>query len=77
MVVIVVLVKELCECIGVGMMECKKVFVEINGDIELVIENMCKSGVVKVVKKVGNIVVEGIIMIKEGEGIVVLVEVNC
>lgn len=44
MVVIVVLVKELCECIGVGMLDCKKVLVEIDGDIELVIENMCKLG---------------------------------
>lgn len=42
--IIVLLVKEFCECIGVGMMECKKVLVEVNGDIELVIDNMCKFG---------------------------------
>lgn len=44
MVVIVVQVKELCECIGLGMMECKKVLVEIEGDIDLVIDNLCKFG---------------------------------
>lgn len=77
MVVIVVFVKELCECIGVGMLDCKKVLVEIDGDIELVIENMCKLGQVKVVKKVGCIVVEGVILIKVEGGKVIIFELNC
>ncbi|KAA1433147.1 elongation factor Ts, partial [Escherichia coli] len=38
------LVKELRERTGAGMMECKKALVESNGDIELAIDNMRKSG---------------------------------
>ncbi|MCD6667581.1 translation elongation factor Ts [Vibrio cholerae] len=77
MAVTAALVKELRERTGAGMMECKKAFVETNGDIELAIENMRKSGAAKAAKKAGNIAAEGTIMIKEGEGIAALVEVNC
>ena len=41
------LVKELRERTGAGMMECKKALVEANGDIELAIDNMRKSGQAK------------------------------
>ncbi|MFW2206388.1 translation elongation factor Ts [Vibrio cholerae] len=77
MAVTAALVKELRERTGAGMMECKKALVETNGDIELAIENMRKSGAAKAAKKAGNIAAEGTIMIKEGEGIAALVEVNC
>ncbi|HCZ9696944.1 TPA: elongation factor Ts [Vibrio cholerae] len=77
MAVTAALVKELRERTGAGMMECKKALVETNGDIELAIENMRKSGAAKAAKKAGNIATEGTIMIKEGEGIAALVEVNC
>ena len=45
------LVKELRERTGAGMMECKKALVEANGDIELAIDNMRKSGQAKLLKK--------------------------
>lgn len=77
MAVTAALVKELRERTGAGMMECKKALVETNGDIELAIENMRKSGAAKAAKKAGNIAAEGTIMTKEGEGIAALVEVNC
>ncbi|HAS3195909.1 TPA: elongation factor Ts [Vibrio cholerae] len=77
MAVTAALVKELRERTGAGMMECKKALVETNGDIELAIENMRKSSAAKAAKKAGNIAAEGTIMIKEGEGIAALVEVNC
>lgn len=77
MAVTAALVKELRERTGAGMMECKKALVETNGDIELAIENMRKSGAAKAAKKAGNIAAEGTIMIKEGEDIAALVEVNC
>ncbi|HDI3140500.1 TPA: elongation factor Ts [Vibrio cholerae] len=77
MAVTAALVKELRERTCAGMMECKKALVETNGDIELAIENMRKSGAAKAAKKAGNIAAEGTIMIKEGEGIAALVEVNC
>nr|WP_086939078.1 translation elongation factor Ts [Thaumasiovibrio occultus] len=71
------LVKELRDRTGAGMMECKKALVEANADIELAIENMRKSGAAKAAKKAGNIAAEGAILIKEGQGIAALVEVNC
>ena len=49
------LVKELRERTGAGMMECKKALVEANGDIELAIDNMRKSGQAKAAKKAGII----------------------
>ncbi|MCL4115838.1 UNVERIFIED_CONTAM: hypothetical protein GTU68_042737 [Idotea baltica] len=59
------------------MMECKKALVEAEGDIELAIENMRKSGAAKAAKKAGNIAAEGTIIIKEEAGVAVLLEVNC
>lgn len=70
-------VKELRERTGAGMMECKKALVETDGDIELAIENMRKSGAAKAAKKAGNIAAEGTIIIKEANGVAVLIEVNC
>ncbi|WP_440873990.1 translation elongation factor Ts [Thalassotalea sp. PLHSN55] len=66
-------VKELRERTAAGMMDCKKALQEANGDMELAIENMRKSGQAKAAKKAGNIAAEGQIIIKDG----VLVEVNC
>ena len=71
------LVKELRERTGAGMMECKKALVEANADIELAIENMRKSGAAKAAKKAGNVAAEGAIIIKEENGVAVLLEVNC
>jgi elongation factor Ts len=77
MAVTAALVKELRERTGAGMMECKKALVETDGDIELAIENMRKSGAAKAAKKAGNVAAEGIIIIKEADGVAALVEVNC
>ncbi len=77
MAITAALVKELRERTGAGMMDCKKALTETNGDIEAAIDNMRKSGAVKAAKKAGNVAAEGAIIIKEGEGVAVLVEVNC
>ncbi len=58
------LVKELRERTGAGMMDCKKALVESNGDIELAIENMRKSGAIKAAKKAGNVAADGVIKTK-------------
>jgi elongation factor Ts len=63
------LVKELRERTGAGMMECKKALEETNGDIEVAIENMRKSGQAKAAKKAGRIAADG----KSAA----MVEVNC
>ncbi len=77
MAITAALVKELRDRTGAGMMDCKKALTETNGDIELAIENMRKSGAAKAAKKAGNIAAEGTILIKEGEGFAALIEVNC
>ncbi|MDP2635535.1 MULTISPECIES: translation elongation factor Ts [unclassified Pseudoalteromonas] len=77
MAVTTALVKELRERTGAGMMDCKKALTETDGDIELAIENMRKSGAAKAAKKAGNIAAEGTIIIKQSAGAAVLVEVNC
>ena len=77
MAITAALVKELRDRTGAGMMDCKKALTETNGDIELAIENMRKSGAAKAAKKAGNIAAEGTILIKQGEGFAALIEVNC
>lgn len=73
------MVKELREITGAGMMECKKALVETDGNIEVAIENMRKSGAAKAAKKSGRVAAEGIIKIATSEDHKsgVLVEVNC
>ena len=73
------MVKELRERTGSGMMECKKALVEANGDMELAIENMRKSGLAKADNKSGRIAAEGIIGVKvSGDGkAVAIVDINC
>ncbi len=72
------MVKELRERTGSGMMECKKNLVEANGDMELAIENMRKSGLAKADKKSGRVAAEGMIALKTSDDskTVVMVEVN-
>jgi elongation factor Ts len=76
-IVTAALVKELRERTAAGMMECKKALVAAEGDIELAIENMRKSGAAKAAKKAGNVAAEGTIIIKEEAGVAALLEVNC
>jgi len=78
MAITAALVKELRERTGVGMMECKRALVEADGDIELAIENMRKSGQAKAAKKAGRIAAEGVIIIKRNDACnkAVMLEVN-
>jgi elongation factor Ts len=73
------MVKELRERTASGMMECKKALVEANGDMELAIENMRKSGLAKADKKSGRIAAEGIIGAKVSDDgkTVAIADVNC
>ena len=77
MAVTAALVKELRERTGAGMLDCKKALVETNGDIELAIENMRKSGQAKAAKKAGRIAAEGVILTKVSGGVATMMEVNC
>ena len=71
------LVKELRERTGAGMMDCKKALTEANGDIELAIENMRKSGAIKAAKKAGNVAADGVIKTKIEGNYGYILEVNC
>ncbi|MDC8830404.1 translation elongation factor Ts [Alteromonas gilva] len=77
MAVTAALVKELRERTGAGMLDCKKALVETDGDIELAIENMRKSGQAKAAKKAGRIAAEGVILTKVEGGKATMLELNC
>ncbi|MFV8191963.1 translation elongation factor Ts [Acinetobacter soli] len=71
------MVKELRDRTGLAMMECKKALTDANGDIELAIDNLRKSGQAKAAKKAGNIAADGAITIVQDGNKAALVEVNC
>lgn len=70
------LIKELRERTGVGMGKCKEALEEANGDIELAIANLRKSGMASAVKKEGRETKEGLIASAENDKTVSIVEVN-
>ncbi|MGV3346778.1 translation elongation factor Ts [Enterobacteriaceae bacterium LUAb1] len=71
------LVKELRERTGAGMMDCKKALTEAQGDIELAIDNMRKSGQAKAAKKASNVAADGVIKTKIEGNYGIILEVNC
>ena len=70
-------VKELRDRTAAGMMDCKKALVEADGDIELAIENMRKSGAIKAAKKAGRIAAEGVVLAKTEGKTALIIEINC
>ena len=72
------LVKELREKTGAGMMDCKKVLTETDGDMEKAIELLRERGIAKAAKKSGRIAAEGLVdaYISEDGKIGAVVEVN-
>ena len=73
-----VLVKELRERTGAGMMECKKALVETKGDIDAAADFLRKAGAAKADKKSSRVAAEGRVAIRSDEkaGRHVVVEVN-
>lgn len=69
-------IKELRDRTGVGMGKCKEALEEANGDMELAIANLRKSGMASAVKKEGRAANEGIIGSAETAQVIALVEVN-
>jgi len=70
------MVKELRERTGAGMMDCKKMLVETDGDMEAAIELMRKSGAAKADKKAGRIAAEGRIIIEVKGSEAAILEIN-
>ena len=70
-------VKELRERTGAGMMDCKKALADTDGDMDAAIELMRKSGQAKAEKKAGRTAADGVVVIRQADGVAVMVEVNC
>lgn len=72
------LVKQLREKTGAGMMDCKKVLTETNGDEEKAIELLRERGIAKAAKKSDRIAAEGLVTtyVTADQKVGVVVEVN-
>ena len=71
-------VKDLREKTGAGMMDCKKVLTETDGDIEKAIELLRERGIAKAAKKSDRIAAEGLVAayVSEDGKVGAVVEVN-
>jgi elongation factor Ts len=72
------MVKELREKTGAGMMDCKKVLTEADGDMEKAAELLRERGIAKAGKKAGRIAAEGLVAsyVSEDKKVGAIVEVN-
>ena len=72
------LVKELREKTGAGMMDCKKVLTETNGDMEKASELLRERGIAKAAKKSDRIAAEGLVYayVSDDKKVGAVVEVN-
>ena len=72
------LVKQLREKTGAGMMECKKVLTETDGDMEKAAELLRERGIAKAAKKSGRVAAEGLVSsyVSEDKKVGAIVEVN-
>ena len=72
------LVKQLREKTGAGMMDCKKVLTETDGNMEKAIELLRERGIAKAAKKSGRIAAEGLVTtyVSEDKKVGAIVEVN-
>jgi len=73
------MVKELRERTGAGMMDCKKVLMECDGNMNKAIDLLREKGLAAAAKKASRVAAEGVVesYIHGGGRIGVLVEVNC
>lgn len=73
------MVKELRERTGAGMMDCKKVLMECDGNMDKAIDLLREKGLAAAAKKASRVAAEGVVesYIHGGGRIGVLVEVNC
>ena len=71
-------VKELRERTGAGMLDCKNVLIEVDGDIEKAIDVLREKGLAKAAKKSGRIAAEGLVrvMISDTGSKAGIIEVN-
>jgi len=72
------MVKELRELTGAGMMDCKNVLVEADGDMEKAVELLREKGIAKAAKKADRVASEGLVRIafSEDGSMGAIIEVN-
>jgi elongation factor Ts len=72
------MVKELREKTGAGMMDCKKVLTEADGDMEKAAELLRERGIAKAGKKAGRVAAEGLVAsyVTDDKKVGAIVEVN-
>ena len=73
------MVKELRQATGSGIMDCKRVLAEADGDMDKAVDLLRKKGLAKAAKRAGRSTSEGVIYsyIHTGSKLGVLLEVNC
>ena len=69
-------VKELRELSGVGMMECKKALVEVEGDIENALDLLRSNSALKAEKKSARVAADGVIKVHISKNYATMVEIN-
>ena len=69
-------IKKLREMTGVGFKDCKIALDETKGNIEKSIEFLRKKGIAKASKKMSRTASEGLVLVKENEGNISLIEIN-
>jgi elongation factor Ts len=70
-------VKALRDRTDAPMMECKRILVKAEGDIDLAIKMIREAGLAKAVKKADRVAAEGLIVVVYRDNRAVLLEVNC
>jgi elongation factor Ts len=76
MAVTALMVKELRESTGAGMMDAKKALVETDGDMEAAVDWLRTKGLAKAAKKADRVAAEGLVGVAVSGGRGVTVEVN-
>jgi elongation factor Ts len=71
-----VMVKDLRDKTGAGMMDCKAALNETAGDVEAAVDWLRKKGLAKAAKKAGRVAAEGLIAVESSGRTAAIVEVN-
>jgi elongation factor Ts len=69
-------IKKLREMTGVGFKDCKLALDESKGDVEKSVEFLRKKGIAKASKKMNRTAAEGLVLVKEDEGKISIIEIN-
>jgi|TARA_B110000211_G_scaffold231366_1_gene292842 elongation factor Ts len=69
-------IKKLREMTGVGFKDCKLALDESKGDIDKSIEFLRKKGIAKASKKMSRTASEGLVLVKENNGEIAIIEIN-